>query len=98
MKRLHDQRGAAMVEFIVGATFVLVPMYLAVQALGKFADVQHTVNSAARYAAWEKTVCFEDTASKFHDYNGPNQKSAAQIRNELMVRVVNDHRSKLQYS
>jgi Flp pilus assembly protein TadG len=92
------QRGAAMVEFIVGAVFVLVPMYLGVQALGKFADVQHTANAAARYAAWEKTVWFEDTTSRFQTHNAPNQKSAAQIRDEIMVRVVNDKRAGLKYA
>ena len=92
------QRGAAMVEFIVGALFVLVPMLLAVQALGKFADVQHTANTAARYAAWEKTVWFEDRTSKFYAHNAPNQKTSAQIRNELLVRVINDRRSPLKYN
>ncbi len=96
--RSRRQQGAAMVEFIVGAVFVLVPMYLAVQALGKFADVQHTANAAARYAAWEKTVWFEDTSSRFHDHNAPNQKSSAQIRNETLVRVLNDKHSNLLYA
>jgi hypothetical protein len=95
---VQTQRGAAMVEFIVGAVFVLVPMYLAVQALGKFADVQHTANAAARYAAWEKTVWFEDTTSRFQTHNAPNQKSSAQIRNETLVRVLNDRRSSMKYT
>lgn len=87
-----------MVEFIVIALFVLLPMYLAVQALGKFADVRSTAHSAARYAAWEKTVWHEDTSSVFHAKNQPNQKSAAQIRNEAMVRVFNDRRSDFKYA
>ncbi len=105
MKPLHHhsscaerQRGAAMIEFVVAAMFLLVPMVLAVQALGKFANVQHTANSAARYAAWEKTVWFEDTTSEFHDHNRPNQKSAAEIRNEIMVRVLNDRRTGMAYA
>jgi Flp pilus assembly protein TadG len=95
---VRRQTGAAMIEFIVGAIFVLVPLYLAVQALGKFADVQHTANAAARYAAWEKTAWFEDKATRFYTHNAPNQKTAAQIRNETMVRVLNDRRSSLKYS
>lgn len=98
MKTKTSERGAAMVEFIVGAIFVLVPMYLAVQALGKFADMQHATNGAARYAAWEKTVWSEDTGSRFHAHNRPNQKSTNQIHNEAMVRVFNDRRSPLRYA
>lgn len=98
MQAPHTQQGAAMVEFIVGAVFVLVPMTLALQALGKFADVQATANTAARYAAWEKTVWSEDTGSLFASHNQPNQKSSAQIRNEIMVRVINDRRTDLKYA
>jgi hypothetical protein len=99
MKVCHmAQRGAAMVEFIVVALFVLVPMYLAVQALGKFADVRSAANNAARYAAWEKTVWHEDTSSTFHAANHPNQKSIAQIRNEAMVRVFNGRQSGMKYA
>lgn len=96
--RADTQQGAAMVEFIVIAIFVLVPMYLAVQALGKFADVRSAANNAARYAAWEKTVWHEETTSDFHKANQPNQKSAAHIRNEAMVRIFNDRQGTLKYS
>ena len=94
----RHQRGAALVEFILGAAFVLVPLHLAVQALGKFADVQNTAQAAARYAAWEKTVWFEDGGSTFNRINEPNRKSAAEIRNEMLVRIVNDRRDGLRYS
>jgi hypothetical protein len=97
MKRSVSQRGAAMVEFIVGAVFFMVPLYLAIQALGKFADVQHTANGAARYAAWEKTVWFEDSSSTFQSINAANQKSTAQIRGEILARVLNDRRDALVY-
>lgn len=97
MRRSVSQRGAAMVEFIVGAVFFLVPLYLATQALGKFADVQHTANGAARYAAWEKTVWFEDTSTRFQMHNGANQKTTAQIRAEIITRVLNDRRDGLVY-
>jgi hypothetical protein len=86
-----------MVEFIVGATFFLVPLYLATQALGKFADVQHTANAGARYAAWEKTVWFEDTSSRFQQHNSANQKTRDQIRAEIVSRVLNDRRAALIY-
>jgi Flp pilus assembly protein TadG len=97
MRRIGSQRGAAMVEFIVGAVFFMVPLYLATQALGKFADVQQTANSAARYAAWEKTVWFEDTSSRFQSHNAANQKTTTQIRAEILARVLNDRRTGLIY-
>ena len=97
MRRIGSQRGAAMVEFIVGAVFFMVPLYLATQALGKFADVQQTANSAARYAAWEKTVWFEDTSSRFQSHNAVNQKTTTQIRAEILARVLNDRRTGLIY-
>lgn len=90
-------RGAAMVEFVVIALFVLVPLYLAVQALGKLADVRSASSTAARYSAWERTVWSEDTTSDFYKHNKPNQKTAAQIHNELLVRVLNDRSTAFKY-
>ena len=91
-------RGAAMVEFVVIATFVLVPLYLAVQAIGKFADVRSSVNNAARYAAWERTVWSSDTTSEFAKRNQMNQKSDANIRNEMRVRLLNDRQAGFKYT
>ena len=96
-RRARQQAGAALVEFIVAALFLLVPLYLAVQAMGRFADVQHTAQAAARYAAWERTVWFNERASAFHQKNVPNQKSEAQIRSEIAVRVFNDRNTALRY-
>ena len=94
----HRQHGAALIEFVVIALFVLVPMYLAVQALGKFADVRSVANNAARYAAWEKTVWHEETTSDFAKINAPNQKSTLSIHNEMLVRVFNDRAAGLKYA
>ena len=54
--RHHKQQGAALIEFVVIAMFVLVPMYLAVQALGKFADVRSVANNA-RACLLNGTMC-----------------------------------------
>jgi hypothetical protein len=97
MRSMRTYCGAAMVEFVVAGVFLLVPLYLVVQALGKFADVQHSTNTAARYAAWERTVWFDERSSRFHAHNQPNQKTTNQIRSETMVRVFNDRRSPLRY-
>ncbi|MET3119955.1 Flp pilus assembly protein TadG [Undibacterium sp. GrIS 1.8] len=86
----QEQNGQAMVEFLVAAMFFLVPLFLAISALGKFIDVQHTTDMAARYAAWERTVWYENGASNFYSINQPNQKSAAGINNEIALRILND--------
>ena len=83
-----------MVEIIVAAIFMLVPMYLALQAMGKFADVQHGAQAAARYAAWERMAWSNGSDA---DFQVPNQKSDAEIRSEIAVRVFNDKHSVLKY-
>ncbi len=89
--------GQAMVEFLVAALFCLVPLFLAICAIGKLTDVQHTTDMAARYAAWERTVWYEDGGTGnsllFKTYNNPNQKSTNEIRNEIAVRILNDRSS-----
>lgn len=91
------QSGAAMIEFVVGATFFLVPLYLGIQAMGKFADVKYTADAAARYAAWERTVWYEETSSAFYANNRPNQKSDTAIKNEVALRLLNDRNGPLKY-
>lgn len=95
MRRRASQQGQAMVEFLVAAMFVLVPLFLAISALGKLSNAQHTVEMAARYAAWERTTWYESTpgSSKFDEHNQPNRKSTEEIRNEIAVRVLNDRSS-----
>jgi hypothetical protein len=96
-KRLHQSpsgnSGQAIVEFLVAAIFVLVPLFLAISAIGKFADVQHTADAAARYATWERTIWYEGTATPFQTKNGTNTKSATEISNELAARILNDRSS-----
>jgi len=53
--------GQAMVEFLIAATLVLVPLFLIVPILGKYMDLKATTIQAARYAAWERTVWFGGT-------------------------------------
>jgi len=96
--RSMASRGAALVEFIVIAIFVLVPMYLATQAIGKLGDVRASAQNAARYSAWERTVWYDDTGSLYAKKNSPNQKSAAAIRQEAVVRVFNERKSGFKYS
>lgn len=98
LHRSHRVRGAALVEFIVIAIFVLVPLYLATQAIAKLGDVRAGAQAVARYATWERTVWYDDTTSVYASKNAPNQKSAAAIRQEALVRVFNDRTSGFKYS
>ncbi|MET0323188.1 MAG: hypothetical protein ABW069_20895 [Duganella sp.] len=84
------QHGQAMVEFLAAALFVLIPLFIAVTALAKLGDVQHTTTMAARYAAWERTVWYEPSANEFNTMHSANQKSARDIDNEVAMRLIHD--------
>lgn len=87
--RFPRQHGQALVEMVVTGLFFLVPLFLAVVALGKFVDVQHTTSMGARYAAWERTVWYEPGGT-FDDINAPNHKTPTQIHAEVAARIFND--------
>ena len=89
LRRRED--GQAIVEFIVAALFFLIPLYLIIIALGKFADVQAGASQAARYAAFERTVWLDDTSWRTRMGTG-NQKSTAEMRSEIAQRIVGDTR------
>lgn len=54
------QRGQAMTEFVIAATFVLLPLFVFVPMLAKYIDFKHAAIQAARYQAWEYTVWYND--------------------------------------
>lgn len=70
---MQGQGGQALIEILIAASFVLVPMLFCFVYLGKFGDLQHRAYEAARYAAWE----------------GVNErKSEAEIANEINKRLL----------
>ena len=71
--RRGRQRGQAVAEFLVAATFALVPMLLLVAYLGKIGDAQHRAYEGARYAVWE---------------SARTDKDAARIRREIDHRIL----------
>jgi hypothetical protein len=73
---------------LVSALFFLMPLFLALAALGKFIDVQHTADMSSRYGAWERTVWYEKDA--FHAINSPNSKTSDEIQAEIAVRLLHD--------
>lgn len=46
-----NERGQAMTEFLISASFVLVPLFLGISLLGKYIDIKHAGIQAARYQA-----------------------------------------------
>lgn len=52
---LQRQRGQSMTEFLV-ALIALVPMFLAVNYLGRYADIQQTTTQASRYVATQRAM------------------------------------------
>lgn len=92
MKRTPTRRrqlGQAATEALVTALFFLVPLFLAIAALGKLLDVQHVADVAARYAAWERTVWYPE-ASGFDAIQQPNRKTSNEIANEIAARILSD--------
>jgi hypothetical protein len=52
------QRGQAMTEFIVVVTAVLLPLFVVMPLMGKWAHSAFSADVAGRYATWERTVWF----------------------------------------
>lgn len=53
-----------MAGFLVAATFILVPAFIALSLLAKTGDMKFRAQEASRYAAWEQTVWKTDQHSK----------------------------------
>lgn len=58
MKRHNRQIGQAMTEFLITASAVLIPLFIAYPMLAKYIDMRHAAVQAARYEAWEYTVWY----------------------------------------
>lgn len=83
-------RGQAMTEFVITATLFLIPVFLIIPLLGKYADMKSSVVQAARFNAWERTVWYAGTSSSIGNWPG-NDKTDATIRTEMTSRFfVND--------
>ena len=78
------QAGQAMVEFLIAATTVLIPLFLLVPLLGKYMDMKASAIQAARYAAWERTVWFGSS-----DWSAAG-KTDTQIQHEVQQRFFAD--------
>jgi hypothetical protein len=91
-KMKQAQRGQSMTEFLICASFALVPLFLGISLLGKYIDIKQTTIQAARYEAWEYTVWFADNTETSSNFLAVPQpvKSTALTRNETKQRFFTD--------
>lgn len=78
----RTMQGQALAEFVIGAVLFLIPLFLIIPLLGKYADMKSSAIQAARYNAWERTVWYGQSASSTGDWQG-NDKSEATIKSEM---------------
>lgn len=94
--RFRQQRGQAMIETIVAAALVLVPLFLAIPVIAKYQDIRSSVVQGARYAAWERTVWFGGDAAAtmgigtgtFSNKWDANEKGDSAIHAEIGKRIL----------
>lgn len=88
-----------MVEALIAAALVLVPLFLAIPIIAKYQDIKTYTVQAARYAAWERTVWHGGAAaesfglgsgSTFSNKWDANAKTDEQIRVEIGARLFSD--------
>lgn len=85
-----------MIELVIVASLVLVPLFLAIPLLGKYLDVRAAAVQTSRYAAWERTVWFGGDAASSIGWFGVDHKWDAisktddQIRREIGVRQLSE--------
>ncbi len=93
-KSISQQRGQAMVEFVVAAAAVLVPLFFILPLIGKYADINLTSVETARYVAWERSVWHEPsnlpTGISIPMGETFPSKSDLTIRNEARVRFLGE--------
>lgn len=85
-----------MIELLIAAGFVLVPLFLAIPLLGKYLDMRAAAVQTSRYAAWERTVWYGGDAASSLGWFGvsrrwqANEKTDDQIRREIGVRYLSE--------
>jgi hypothetical protein len=63
-KRKQAQFGQSMTEFLICASFALVPLFLGISLLAKYIDIKQTAIQAARYEVWEYTVWYANNSER----------------------------------
>ncbi len=91
-RMMQNENGQAMTEFLICASFALVPLFFGISLLGKYIDIKQTAIQAARYEAWEYTVWFADNNEPMTGFDAVAQpiKSTTLTRNETRQRFFTD--------
>ncbi|RYZ12800.1 MAG: hypothetical protein EOO24_02120 [Comamonadaceae bacterium] len=84
----RSMRGQALTESVIALLAVLIPLFVFGWALNGYATARNTAVSAARYAAWERTVWFAQAPTD-SPLTGANKvvKTGDRIQAEMIDRV-----------
>ena len=90
--RRKKDNGQAMTEFLICASFALIPLFLGISLLAKYIDIKQAAIQAARYQAWEYTVWYADSSEPMSGFNAVTQpiKSTLATRKEARMRFFSD--------
>lgn len=90
LRSKNCQQGAVIVEFIVIAGFVLLPLFIGLLFIGKYIDTAQKVEVAARYSIWERTVWYQEVPKSLKKIGINTGKTPNQLNNELENRVFSE--------
>ncbi|MEI6858653.1 MAG: hypothetical protein V5788_02490 [Shewanella sp.] len=82
-----NQQGAVIAEFVIIVVFILIPLIIGLQFIGKYIDTTQKMEIAARYSIWERTVWYQKVPDTLKDMNINTEKSPLQISHELENRI-----------
>ena len=88
----NGNNGQAMTEFLICASFALIPLFLGISLLAKYIDIKQAAIQAARYQAWEYTVWYADNSEPMSGFNAVTQpiKSTTATQKEARLRFFSD--------
>lgn len=78
-KNQAKQQGQAMTEFIISASFFLIPLFLGLSLIAKYIDIKQANVQAARYQAWEYTVWFANDTERGIDYSSGRINNGGEV-------------------
>ena len=76
---IQQYSGQAMTEFIISASFFLIPLFLGLSLIAKYIDIKQANVQAARYQAWEYTVWFANDTERGIDYNSGTISNGGEV-------------------
>ena len=94
-RNMKQQYGQALTEFLIGAVFVLVPLFLLTSIAGKYGDIKYASVQAARYEAWEFTANYANINEQPTGFSAVArsqlpQKTATQVQRESRRRFFSN--------